>query len=144
LGERGTEWCPWQILPQPARWCFRWSRAPSVVRRGEVDRGAKAPLERFTYGTQSRCSAVMVRTGCGSVAEDVSSALQGLLGADARQLTDAHEAAFTFDDRDGGRFAAAVHGIDLPVAQARAPRDDGGAFRDHPLAGEAATAVVGP
>jgi hypothetical protein len=52
--------------------------------------------------------------------------------------------ALAFDDGDDGGLAAAVDGVDLPVAQARPLGNDGRALRDHPLAGQAATAVVAP
>jgi hypothetical protein len=142
LGERGERGALGQILPEQPVGVFISPAFPSVVRRGEVDRGAQAPLERFIH---MELGAVVGRDGADQmrfVAQDVGGAPQGLLGPDAWDLTDAHEATFAFDDRDGGGFAAAVHGIDLPVAETGAPLDDGGAFRDHPLTREPAAAVV--
>ena len=142
LSKRGEVGSFGQILPEKSIGVLVGAAFPGVMRSGEVEFGAEALLERFV---QVELGTVISRDrmdGMRFVAENVGSTPQGLLGSDTGDFADAYKTALAFDHGDGGRLAAAVYGIDLPVAEARAPLDDGWAFTDHLLAGEAAAAVV--
>ena len=142
LSERGQIDTFREILPEEPIGVFIGAAFPGVMGSGEVDGGAEALLERFVHvelGTVIRRDGV---DGMEFVAHDVGRALQGFLRPDTRELTDAHETAFAFDHGDRGRLAAAVDGVDLPIAEAGALSDDRWPVGDHAFAGEAAAAVL--
>src|SRR5205085_8343749 len=109
---------------------------------GEVDFSAEPLLELFVE--------VELRAVVGGdrpdrmwfALEQRGGALERLLRTEARQFADSHEAAFAFDDGDGPGFAAAVHRVDLPIAEAGPPFDHGRTLRDHPFTSEATAAVM--
>ena len=142
LSERGEIGALGEVLAKKAIGVFIGAAFPGVMRSGEVDRGVEASLECFVHmelGTVISSDGV---DGMGFVAQDVGGALQGLLRPDARQFADAHEPALAFDDGDRGGRAAAVDGVDLPVAEPRARGDDGRSVGNHALTGQATAAVL--
>ena len=144
LGEGGEMGALGQVLAEEPVGIFVRAAFPGMVRRGEIDRGVQPTFERLVH---VELTAVIRRDGVDRirfVSQEGDGAPQRLLGADPRDLADADQAAFAFDDGDGRGFSPAVHGVDLPITQARAPLDNGWTLRDHPLAGQAAAAVVAP
>ena len=131
-----------EVLPQEPIGVFIGAAFPGVVGSGEVDFGVKALLECFVHVKLSTVISSDGVDGMRFIAQDVDGALQGLLRTDARQLANAHESALAFDHGDSGRLAAAVDGVDLPVAEPGALGDDRWPIRDHAFAGEAAAAVL--
>jgi hypothetical protein len=65
-----------------------------------------------------------------------------MLHGGARQRPDAHHAALALDRSGKARLASAVDGIDLPIANAAAARDNPGSVLDGSLAGETTPAAV--
>ena len=142
LGEQGQIGAFGEVLAQETVGVFVGPSLPGVVGQGEVDGGAQAPLQRLVH---MKLRAVIRGQGANRVplvAQNRDGALQRFLGPDPGDLADPDQATLAFDHGDGGGFAPAVHGVDLPVTQPRALLDHGGAFRDHPFAREPAAAVV--
>ncbi len=142
LGECGEVGALGQVLAEEPIGVFIGPAFPGVVGSGKVDSGVEALLECFIH---VELGTVISGDGVDRmrfVAQNVGGALEGLLGADARQLADAHESALAFNHGDRGRLAAAVDGVDLPVAESSARGDDGRSVGDHAFAGEPAAAVL--
>lgn len=115
-----------------------------MVGLGKIDFGAQATLDLLIKRELAAVVGGDRADRMRFVAEDGSGAREVFLSTDARQLSQPHQAALALDDREGRRLAAAMYGIDLPVAQARAPFDDGRTLLDHLLASKAPPAVVAP
>lgn len=143
LGEGGEVGPLGQILAEEPIGVLVGAALPGVVRSGEVEGGVELPLEGFVHVELGAVVGGDGVDGMRFVAQQRDGALESFVGADASDLADADEAALAFDDGDGGGFAAAVDGVDLPVAKAGPVIDHCRAFSDHALAGEPAAAVVG-
>ena len=142
LSERGEVSAFGQVLSKEPIGILIGAAFPSVMGKGEVDFGVEALLESFVHMELSTVVRSDGVDGMRFVAQDVGGALEGLLRADAGEFADAYESTLAFDHCDCGRLAAAVDGVDLPVAEPGARGDDLGSVGNHAFAGEASAAVL--
>ena len=115
---------------------------PGMVGSGEVEAGAEESLDLLVAMELGSVVGGDGMDGMRFVRQELDGALGGMVCGGARELADAHQAAFAFDDRDDAGLAATMDCIGFPVAAAGPSLHHGGPLGDEPLARETAAAVV--
>ena len=142
LGEGGQRSALGQVLAEQAIGVFVGAALPRVMGSSEVEGGVELALQGLVHMELGAVVGGDGADGMRFVAQEGDGALQSFVGTDASDFADANQAAFAFDDRDGGGLTATMHGVDLPITEPGALVDDGRALRDHALTGETTSAIV--
>ena len=142
LGESGEVGAFGEILAEEAIGVFVGAAFPGVVRGGEVEASVQLAgdiFEAMKFGAVVRGEA---EDRMGFVFEQEDGPAGGESGSGLGEFADADDTAFAFDDGGDAGLAAAMDGVQFPVADASAAVHDGGTVLDHGLAGDPAAAVV--
>jgi len=144
LGEGGEVGAFGEILAEETVGVFVGAAFPGVVRGGEVEASVQLARDIFEAMKFGAVVGGEAEDRMGFVFEQEDGPVGGESGRGLGEFADADDPAFAFDGGGDAGLAAAMDGVQFPVADASAAVHDCGALADHGLAGEAAAAVVAP